>query len=186
MNSFEEIQSKWNDQDKIKAPKDGFKSLMKRIEEIKNKQKITNGVLLATVLVLGGFFFYIAGYNNHQVILGLSLMIGSLIIRVVIELLSIKKLQRINRSIDNTLFKQELTKYYNKRRIIHIVITPLIVLFYAIGFVILLPLFKVNLSAGFYTYILASSVLTLLILGLFIAKQIKKELEDLRILKDSQ
>lgn len=185
MNSFEEIQSKWNKQDKIKAPKDGFRLLMKKIEEIKNKQRITNGVLLATVLVLVGFFFYIAGYNNHQVILGLSLMIGSLIIRVIIELLSIKKLQRINRSKDNTLFKKELTKYYNKRRIVHIVITPLIVLFYAIGFLILLPLFKANLSTGFYAYILISSIVLLFVFSLFIGKQIKTELTDLKLLKDS-
>ncbi|GMN10100.1 hypothetical protein MTsPCn9_14850 [Croceitalea sp. MTPC9] len=185
MNSFEEIQSKWNEQAKIRPPKDGFESLMKEIEKIKNKQKITNVVLFATVLVLVGFFFYISGYNNRQVILGLSLMIGSLIVRIIIELLSIKKLQRINRSKENTLFKQELTKYYNQRRIVHIVITPLIVLLYAIGFIILLPLFKANLSAGFYTYILISSIVLLVVFGFFIGRQLKNELADLRFLKDS-
>jgi hypothetical protein len=57
---------------------------------------------------------------------------------------------------------------------------------YGIGFLILLPLFKANLSSGFYTYIVVSSIVVLLVLGLFIGKQMNKELMELRALKDQE
>ncbi|MFD2587986.1 hypothetical protein ACFSQJ_13655 [Croceitalea marina] len=186
MNSFDEIQSKWNKQEEIRPPKEGFQILVQEIAKIKNKQKITNCVLFGTCLVLLGFFFYISGYNNKQVILGLALMTGSLVVRIIIEILSIKKIKKVNRGRNSRIFKKELLKYYSERRIVHFVVTPVIVILYGIGFVVLLPLFEASLSTGFYNYIVVSSIVISLVLGLFIAKQIKKELEDLKVLKDSE
>ena len=186
MDSFKKIQSEWEKQDEIIAPENSFESLISKIKSIKNKQKITNVVLTTTVLVLIAFFFYVSGYKNNQVVLGLSLMIGGLITRIVIELLSIKQLKKLNTSENNAVFKQGLIKYYSQRRIVHFVLTPIIVVLYVIGFMILLPLFKANLTSGFYTYIVVSSIVVLLVLGLFIGKQINKELMELRALKNQE
>lgn len=186
MDSFKKIQSKWEKQAEITIPENGFEVMLNKIKAIKNKQKITNIVLGITALVLIGFFFYISGYNNNQVVLGLSLMIGGLITRIVIELLSIKRLKKLNTSANNAVFRQGLIKYYSQRRIVHLVLTPIIIVLYIIGFIILLPLFKANLSTGFYTYIVVSSIVVLLVLGLFIGRQIKKELMELRVLKDQE
>jgi preprotein translocase subunit Sec61beta len=186
MNSFEEIKSEWGKQDEIIVPENSFEALLSKIKNIKKKQKITNVVLAITVFVLIAFFFYISGYKNNQVVLGLSLMIGGLVTRIVIEFLSIRYLKKLNTSKNNAVFKQGLIKYYSQRRIVHLVLTPIIVVLYAIGFIILLPLFKANLTSGFYTYIVVSSIVVLLVLGLFIGKQIKKELKELRVLKDRE
>jgi hypothetical protein len=113
MNSFEEIKSEWGKQDEIIVPENSFEALLSKIKTIKKKQKITNMVLTTTVLVLITFFFYISGYKNNQVVLGLSLMIGGLMTRIVIELLSIKQLKKLNSSANNKVFKQGLIKYYS-------------------------------------------------------------------------
>lgn len=186
MDSFKKIQSEWEKQAEIVIPENGFETILSKIKAIKNKQKITNVVLGITVLILIGFFFYISGYNNNQVVLGLSLMIGGLITRIIIEILSIRRLKKLNRSKNNRVFRQDLIAYYSQRKIVHLVITPLIVLSYSIGFIILLPLFKANLSSGFYTYVVVSSTVVFLVLGIFISRQINNELVELRTLKDRE
>lgn len=183
MDSFKKIQTEWEKQAEIRVPENSFDTLLSKIKAIKNKQKITNGVLTTTVLILIVFFFYISGYKNNQILFGLSLMVGGLIARIVIELLSIKHLRKLNASENNRVFKQGLIKYYSQRRIVHLILTPIIVVLYCIGFMILLPLFKANLTSGFYTYIVVSSIAVLLVLGLFIGKQIKNELINLKDLK---
>lgn len=186
MISFEDLQSQWDNQSKIEPSKDGFNKVLNKVRAIRKKQKITNVVLTTTILVLGYFFFYISGYKNSQVILGLALMIGSLVIRVVIEFYSIRKLKNINRLIDFGQFRKKMIQYYQERVKVHFIMTPIITGLYIIGFAILLPLFKASLSKGFYTYIIVSSIVVLLVLGTFITKQIRKELSELRLLKNME
>lgn len=64
MNNFEELQSNWKNQPEIEATEKGFESLLNGLSAIKNKQRITNVVLGSTIIILLGFFFYIAGYGN--------------------------------------------------------------------------------------------------------------------------
>ncbi|WP_281541847.1 hypothetical protein [Maribacter aestuarii] len=185
MTSFNELKSEWGNQPEMKPSQDDFQTMLKRIKTIKNKQRITNVILGITLLVLCFFFIYISGYKNNTVIIGLSLMIGSLVVRIGIEVLSIKKLKSLNVLLKPREYKSELTSYYKNRTLVHYVFTPLIIAIYCSGFILLLPLFKASLSSGFYTYIVISSIVVLFVLGSFIVVQIRRELTELKRLKQS-
>ncbi|MGK0493823.1 MAG: hypothetical protein ACJAU2_000199 [Maribacter sp.] len=184
MNNFEELESNWNNQPEIQATEKGFQEVLNGLRKIKNKQRITNAVLISTAIILVVFFFYISGYSNQQVILGISLMVGSLLVRILFEVLSIRKLRQMNAVAHSTDFRNGLIGYYKGRKFVHFGWTPLLVLIYIAGFLILLPLFKANLSSGFYIYIVVSSIVLLIILSIFIAKQIRTELSNLKRLQE--
>lgn len=183
MTVFEDLKEQWADQPKPQVPDDGVKKIIEKITSIRKKQRITNVVLSITALVLIGFFFYISAYKFQTVTLGLLLMIGGLILRIGIEYSSIRNLKRMNVSTDAQSFKERMIQYYRGRTKVHFIVTPLIVIAYCIGFVSLLPSFKATLSSGFYSYIVISSVVLLVVLGVFIVKQVQKELMMLNELK---
>ncbi len=183
MNNFEKLQSNWKNQPGAEATEQGFKELLQGIKRVKDKQKITNVILAITAIILVFFFIYISGYENNQVILGLALMVGTLLIRMLLEVLSIKQLGKLNTLSNYNDYKNALISYYKRRKNVHFIWTPVIVLGYVVGFLILLPLFKANLSSGFYTYIIISGLVSLIVLGIFIAKQIQKEIQEIKRLQ---
>lgn len=183
MKDFEDLKSQWEKQPELIAPNNGSKMIIEKVTFIKRKQRIANVILTTTSIILIGFFFYIKAYNNSLVTIALVLMIGSLWARICIEFLSIRKLKEINITNTASVFKQKIIMYYKSRIKIHYIFTPIIITIYAIGFIILLPFFKESLSSGFFTYIQVSSVVVLIVLGLFIRKQIQKELFILRELQ---
>jgi uncharacterized membrane protein len=183
MNNFEDLQHTWKNQPSLPVTENGFKSLLKKVRSIEQKQKIGNVVLLIIIIVLILFALYVSGYKNNTFLLGISLMIVSLILRIAIELYSLQKSKKLNFINDSNVFKEDLIRYYRFRKIVHYIFTPFIIIVYAVGFVILLPLFKATLSTGFYMYIVVSSVLLLLIFSVFIYKQIKNELHKLNELQ---
>lgn len=180
MKTFEDLKSQWENQPEIKTPKDGAKLIIKKINFVKKKQRITNIILGVTSIILVFFFFYISAYNNIIVAAALLLMVCSLFIRMGIEYISTNKLNQIKRTVGVVDFKKNLIGYYKKRIKTHYVVTPIIMILYITGFVILLPFFKEHLSRGFFTYIQLSSIIILLALVLFIRKQILKEMLILR------
>ena len=184
MEAFEDLKTQWKDQEEVLVPKEGAKQLIEKIAGIRKKQGFTNLVLSITVVVLIAFFFYISAYNFQTSMIGLLIMIGVLIMRIALEFFSIKKLRNMSLLANAAQYKQEIRKYYASRRKVHFISTPIIVIAYCIGFYILLPGFKASLSTGFYWYIIASAIVTLLVLSLFIGKQIQQELKILRNLKE--
>lgn len=184
MYNFEELESNWKNQPEIQVTEQGFQEVLNGLRKIKNKQRITNVVLGITAIILVVFFFYISGYRSQQVILGISLMIGSLLIRILFEVLSMRKLRKMNAVAHSTDFRNGLIGYYKSRKFVHFGWTPLLILSYVAGFLILLPLFKANLSSGFYTYIVVSSIVLLIVLSIFIAKQIRIEMNNLKRLQE--
>ncbi len=184
MNNFEELVSNWKNQPEIQPTDKGFQEVLNRLQKIKNKQRITNVILGVTAVILVIFFFFISGFSNQQVILGISVMIGSLLVRISLEVLSIRKLRKMNALSSSTDFRKDLIKYYKERKWVHFLWTPLLILAYVIGFLILLPLFKANLSSGFYTYILVSGIASLIFLSVFIAKHILGEIGNLKRLNE--
>jgi len=179
MNNFEDLQSRWKNQPSLPVTENGFKSLLKSVKAIEKKQKIGNLVLSITIVVWVIFAIYVSGYKNNVFLLGISLMIGSLLVRIVLELYSLHKSKKLNFINDAKVFKEDLTRYYSFRKTVHFIITPFSIIVYSVGFVILLPLFKATLSYGFYMYIVVSSILLLLFFAVFIYKQIKNELDKL-------
>lgn len=180
MTNFEDLKSQWDNQPKSKSPVDGSKQIIKRIHFVKQKQRLTNIVLGITAIVLISFFIYIKAYRNAIVTAALLLMIGSLLSRILIEIVSSRKLKNMNVTLDAGRFKQKMIAYYKKRMKIHYIITPVIAALYIVGFILLLPFFKEELSNGFYLYIKVSAVVVFLSLTIFIRKEVLKELKILK------
>ena len=86
MNNFEDLQNTWQNQSKISATEESFKSLLKSVKSIENKQRTGNAVLTITIITLFAFLLYVSGYKNATFLLGIGLMIGSLMVRIGIEL----------------------------------------------------------------------------------------------------
>ncbi len=180
MTTFENLKSQWDNQTELTIPENGSKIIINKMTFLKKKQRITNIVLSITAIVLFGFFFYIAAYNNTKASIALLLMFGALIVRILVERLSIKKLYKLDVTTNNITFKQRMVHYYKSRINTHYVITPVLIVLYVTGFVILMPFFKQGMSTGFYTYIQVSGIATLCVLVFFIGRQIAKELKILK------
>ena len=176
MNDFGKIKETWVNQEEDLSMDNAFYAVKKRIKKVGNQQKIGNIVLVTTIAVLVFYFFAVSGFKNSQMILGMSMMICSLIIRVGIEILSIRKLRKLNALLSTSQFRALLIKYYKGRKTVHLVATPLLFVIYILGFVILLPVFKRYLSTGMFWYVVVSSIIIFPVLIVFIAKQIRKEL----------
>lgn len=186
MKTFENLKSQWENQPAPGIPCNGIEQISGKMKTLRRKQWFTTAILSLTVLVLLGFFFYIAAYKVPVVTLGLLLMISSLTVRIALEIFSLKTLENLDFSANTSKFKAKIIGYYTNRIKVHFIATPVILALYITGFVILLPSFKASLSPGFYTYILVSAVVVLFVLAGLIANTIKKELIALRELRDRE
>lgn len=175
MKTFEDIQSQWERMAEPRIPKDGAQRVIEKIRTLKRKQRIASTVLTATVAILLFFFFYITAYKSTPTMIGLFMMMGALLVRIVLEVLSTKTLGKLNMDHETTKFKKGLIAHFSRRRWIHFLITPLVFVVYIAGFVMLLPAFEENLSSGFYTYVVVSSIVVLTFLAGFVSYHIYKE-----------
>ncbi|WP_282132349.1 hypothetical protein [Cellulophaga baltica] len=183
MKAFEELKTQWAEQDIIATPSEGHKAILKKVNSIKKKQKLTNVILTITVIILVAFFIYIAAYNQSMTTIGLALMITALVIRILIELISTKKIRSLEIAAKASAYKKSVTLYYQQRKKIHFIWTPILIVVYILGFVLLLPSFKENLSPGFFLYITISFPIIMIVLSTFIYKKISFELNLLQQLK---
>lgn len=182
MTNFKDIKQEW-DSRKLSGPDKSYKSIIEKTRKIKKKQTITQVVLSVTAIILIGFFFYVSAYTNPTATLGLFLMIGSLLLRIVIEIYYKLNDKKFDFSQSVKVVHQKLVRYHKIRLTVNYVLTPILFAAYIIGFVVLLPVFKANLPIGFYTYILWSSFIIFALLALFISYHIRKELRELQGLK---
>ncbi|MFL9836179.1 hypothetical protein ABS768_01635 [Flavobacterium sp. ST-75] len=183
MNSYDEIKNQWDKRNVPPTPEKGVEEIIKKFAVILKKQRISQMVLGCTIVVLIGFFFYISAYSHIQLLLGLSVMIGSLLIRVLLEYGTTIKKAKLPFGSSMAAYNEKLIAYYSARRRIHYYITPILFVSYVLGFVWLLPLFRQNLSSGMYSYILWSSIFIFAVLAVLIGVQIKRELSVLKKLK---
>lgn len=183
MNEFENIKAQWTQRQKTYDPEMGYKEILKKSVQIRKKQRIGQIVLGATVIILLLFFFYVSAYNSNRAFWGLGIMMASLVIRMIIEYFSIRSFTKIPPFEKMKDYNQKLISYYKTRKLIHFLVTPLLFGSYIFGFILLLPVFEKNLSQGFYTYILWSSVFIFIGLAILIGVQIRKELLILKQLK---
>jgi len=184
--NFEKLCQNWQNQDtqSTQTPSnDIIKKAQLQTQKLKHKKWWTIGILSFTCLVLIAFFISVGVYKNWRESIGLSLMIAMLLLRVIVELISKSHLQNIEQTLDFQSYVSKLNHYFKNRRWIHLLLTPLIYVVYFGGFISMFPVFKAQLSEGFYHYILISGGVVFMGLGLFIGYHIRKELKDLLFLK---
>ena len=181
MNNFQHIKGQWQ-QHQTPLPNKNVDQIIEKSQGIKRKQQITKIVLGITVIILIAFFLYVSAYKNTRAFWGLGLMIGSLCIRIIIEYVSGLKKESFPLHQSMKAFNEQLVNYYKSRKITHYLYTPILFAAYVFGFVLMLPIFKQQLSAGFYTYIIISSIITFIALAVLIGFQVIKELKIIKSL----
>jgi hypothetical protein len=183
MNNYNELKEQWGRRSQSILPANGATEIIKKGKTIRRKQLIGLVVLGSTCVILIGFFFYISAYTNKTVSIGLLLMIGSLTFRILIESFFTFSINNFRPDESLHTYSEKLKRYYKSRLVINYLITPILFISYIVGFIMLLPAFKQNLSAGFYQYVFYSSWVIFFFLAVLIAVQIRKELSLLRELK---
>jgi len=186
MATFDDLQNAWNQQTDSRidlSAQELINKAEKNTRTIKANHWWTIGILTFTSALLLWFFIAVAGSEINQPFIGFSLMILSLLLRVLIEYISFRKFKKIGTHVSHNTYTAKVTGFYKWRLTVHYFCTPLFFIAYIIGFVLLLPAFKQTLSYGFYLYIIFSGSAFFLVFSWFIYKQIKQEIAQLDFLK---
>jgi heme exporter protein D len=149
--------------------------IITKAKKQRNSQYSSITVMSLTVMVLIIYAFYYAFNQWNTFNLGLILMISSLTFRIVLEFYSLYRKEKQLISMAQKSYHAYLKKYYKIRLIINYVITPVCISVYIFGFYLLLPYFKEYFSKGFYTYIIVSGVISLIVIIAIIVKNTIKE-----------
>ncbi len=183
-NDFEELQRKWQtDKKDIESnPKtmDGILSLVKKKKEATIRFQYGNIiVLLITMIGITAFFYYVAPVKETLSRIGVGLMIGGLLLRIVIEMISIAKSKKVT-VIDHVLKATEDTiVYYEFRKRIHGPITFTIIALYTIGFFMINPEFSMYFTNWQMILMDASYIIAACIFIPIVRKSIKREVKTL-------
>ena len=186
MTEFNNIQEIWNSQSDSKLNTTASALIAKANEHtktLKRNHHWTIGIISVTVMILLFYFFWTNSHQFNSLTIGLSIMIVMLIVRIILEINSATKLKSIKPDLSLVDYTQKVKTFYEGRKKIHLILTPIIYISYFIGFTMLLPTFKANFSNGFYIYCLVSGYGFFFVFGYFLIKQIKKELKLIEFLK---
>lgn len=186
MKDFNNIQDLWNHQ-KGSASNTTASDIIAKSEA--HKKNINRNHLFTIVIIsmiaamLVGYLLWVGFFEWHLFTIGLILMILTLLIRIIIEMVSSNKFRKLNPKLSLSDYSQGMLRFYQWRKTIHLKITPIIYISYIIGFTMILPTLKANLSIGFYWYCLVSGFGFLIGFGFFMFKKIKEELRQIAFLK---
>jgi hypothetical protein len=182
METFESLQNLWARQEELSKP--SVEELIKKgenhIKKLKNGQLFTTIILSSLIIVLVVYFIYIGTYTVNKFTVGLSSMISVILLRVILEVVSIRKLRSITPYLALKEYSGKMQHYYRWRKRIHTVIIPVIYILYTIGFTLLLPAFKANMSNFMYWYSVISGYGFLTLFALALVRILKKETELLK------
>lgn len=156
-------------------PEDG--SMIKKSRDLfYNKWSSLIGYSAALLMLV-----YIASCIPSPMIRGLFAMGGTLVMRIFMDFLMIKQRRfSIGEAVKTS--KQQLISYYETRKYMHIIITPLLLAAYTYGFSMLLSIFKSEQMGEFYFYIFYLAWGIFFGLALLMVLQLRKELEILKSL----
>ncbi len=182
MKEFKELQSVWVHQSLHEKPKIDTSKMESRILSLKKKQHIVPAVLGVTILLLLIFLFSHSTKVFNLIKNAILLMSFSLLVRIVVEVWTNIKLNRMNVRDSVATFHQKLNVFEKTRRRVHFIVTPIVLVIYIVAFYSLMPFFKEHLSAFMYTYVIWSSIVFFTVLILFKLISIPKELKLLNSL----
>lgn len=186
MENFDDLENLWNKQasSRVKTTtSDLIRKAESNMKRVKIGQFLTIGILSTLTSVLIGYFVWAGVHRLNGLSIGLGLMIGVILVRIILEWVSVNKLKRIKPDSSMIEFSDRIARFYVWRRKIHLIFIPTIYITYTAGFTLLLPSFKANLSPGMYLYVLISGFGSLIVLALFIARKVTKEAQILNLLK---
>jgi hypothetical protein len=185
MTDFDSLAHHWQQQPAAAVPPSPDVLIARAVQyhrKIRQKHRGTLLIILLTVGILGAFFFYVTAWRSPAATLGLGLMIGLMILRIVLEWVSLIAFQRISPGLTTVAYTRSMRRFYQKRKLLHYILTPLIYILYFAGFAWMLPVFAQQMSNGFFIYIIISGIGVFFVLGYLIVVQNKKEIATLKYL----
>ncbi|SFR36175.1 hypothetical protein SAMN04490243_1100 [Robiginitalea myxolifaciens] len=186
MKNFDDLQSSWQEQEQPGPKKEGVKSIQDKVGNLRRSYVSTLLILTATLVGIAIFFYYFGVRLNGPIPTPVLLMTGALAIRIAAELFGKIELKKINPGQSAIAYRGRLRRFYSQRRWVHLLLTPLSLLAYCYGFILLIPFFKDEVSRGFYLYIIISGIVFLLLLSWIIIRQAREELSLLRSMEKEQ
>ena len=184
MKEFDEYQSIWKSQNLGRQPEFDPFIFDSKLSKLKRDHKFTPIMLATTMLILLGFLAMQPKESFDFLKYGILLMSFTLLVRILLELWSNSRLKNMVLKQEVNLFLEKLTRFNRTRKIIHFAITPFLFIIYMLAFYSLLPVFKLNLSAGMYTYVVWSSIVIFAVLILIKLFSIPKELAVINELRN--
>jgi hypothetical protein len=183
--SIDELQKLWQE-DKRQRPEAAQKSTSELIAQARRRQlgtiRFQYGNVLALLLVLAGIFYFLSvylGMREPLSLVGLSLMYGGLVLRIVVEIYSIAYARRIDISQPSLVNTESTLAYHKFRRRVHGPLTLFVVGLYTAGFYMLIPEFAMYLATHWVLLIGASYPLIAIVPFWQIRKGIQKEIGQL-------
>jgi hypothetical protein len=184
MTSFEQIQDLWSNQPGSHQPSADAIIQHARLhtKEIKRKHIGTILILSATVIVVAIYFTSYFTSTLNQPMAAVLLMLLALLVRIAAEGISYRRFTGITITANLQEYTRQAAMFYAFRKKILFLLTPLVLILYTAGFLLLLPAVKQNVSHGFYVYILISGGCFAVFISWLIIRQTKKEVQLLQLL----
>lgn len=181
-NDMDDIMDQWKKAKKAVPKEDSIDTLIKTAE---NRRKSSVAFHYGNIAVLGVFaivlvllFIYVFPFRETISRIGVVCMVGTIVIRVLIEYYSARKGAKIDLASATTATTDQSLAFYEFRKKIHGPVTVFLVALYTVGLGLL--------TGEFYKYIGASIFIfdgMYCVAGVFmiwqIRKGIKKEMKDL-------
>ncbi|WP_025664822.1 hypothetical protein [Aquimarina megaterium] len=183
-NEFDDLQRKWQKGKKdIESNSGVLEETLSSITSKKNSNTrfhYGNIIILSITLIgISAFFYYIAPVKEILSRIGVALMIGGLLLRILIECGSVLKSKKID-IIDDVLKTTNNTiAFYKFRKRIHGPITITIIALYTIGFYMITPEFSLYFTTWQMVLIDVSYVISAIIFIKFVRSSIQKEIRTL-------
>ncbi len=185
MNSdFNELQRQWQkDKEDIESNPEIIDNMLSSVKKKKDATiRFQFGniiVLLITMIGISVFFYYVAPVKEFISRIGVGLMIGGLLIRIIIELISVVKSKKIDVGDEVLEATQNALNFYTFRKKIHGPVTIIIIALYTIGFYMITPEFSLYFDTWQMILIDVSYLVAALIFIPIVRKSIKKEVKTL-------
>lgn len=142
------------------------------------------GVLTLSLIIISLFFYFKMPMHNWLSVVGATLMMSGLALRIIIEIASSIKSHRIHLIDDLSKTNEAAISFYTFRKKIHGPVTVIIVALYVIGFYLLSAVFSTHMSSIQLLLIHSSFLIGAAFLVWQIRKGIKKEMNHLLALID--
>ena len=142
----------------------------------------TQGMHIGTIVILSitlfglmAFFYFIAPMQDILSRAGIGLMLGGLLIRIVIEIISQTRSSRLDFAGAASKVNEQYRQYHSYRMRIHGPITATILVAYTVGFYLLIPEFSRYFDTITIWLLGLSYIPAAMIFGFFIRKGIRDE-----------
>ncbi len=186
---FEELKNTWQEAKKGQQSVDSADMLQAILKNHnRSKRAHLGNVLVLSIVVVGlcAFFYFLAPLQDVMSRIGIGLMIGGLIIRIIIELVSHRKAKQIDYSVKSSESARQAHEFYDYRKKIHGPITITIIALYTIGFYSLSPEFSRYFTTFWMWMMDGSYVVIGLLLFLGIRRGVVQEMRDLKRISELQ